>query len=124
MLRFVTFFIDPSKRNVIKKYIRILISQNLEGRTPLQAGSHVCDHQGDVERVFGHDSLESAVADVVARFASGAVELKLLGLLLRQGVHDVLELEGLCILHEFPDLDSSLVDDTVVVGHNLWVSVK
>ena len=94
----------------------------MEGRTPLQAGSHVCDHQVDVEGVLAHDSLESAVADVVVRFASGAVHLKFLCLLLRQGVHDVLELKGLRILHEFPHFDGSLVEHTVVVGHNLKVS--
>ena len=65
--------------------------------------------------------MEGAIAHIVIRFASGAVELKLLGLLLREGVHDLLELNGLCILSEFPHFDGSLVEDTVVVGHNLRI---
>ena len=77
----------------------------------------------DVERVFAPDSEEGAVTDVIVRFASGAVVAQLLGLLLDQGVHDVLQLHRPGIVDKFPHLNSCLVPDAVVVGYNLRVKV-
>ena len=78
----------------------------------------------DVESVLAPDSKEGALADVVVRLASGAVVVKLLGLLLGEGVHDGLQLDGPGVLDKLPHLDSCLVQDAVVVGDHLRMEVQ
>ena len=55
------------------------------GGAPVCAVFRIRYYQVDVERVLAPDSRKSAFAAVVTRLASFTVELKLPGLLLRQG---------------------------------------
>ena len=89
------------------------------GGAPVCAVFRIRYYQVDVERVLAPDSRKSAFAAVVTRLASFTVELQLPVLLLRQGVHDLLQLQELCILLELPHFDGSLVLDAVVVCYNL-----